>query len=128
MNPSPGQRAKRMLRSLLGVALWALPLPLAACSLFRSGSENDALLAAQPPEIQQAIRRHDILPGMTPEQVWLSAGPTDCLLVTYWQDKIAEVWAYTYNTYTKRPSKTLNCRDIAIRVYFINGRVVEVRR
>lgn len=107
--------------------LWTLPLVVAACGLFRSGSEKDALLAAQPPEIQKAIRRHEILPGMTAEQVWLSAGPTDCLLVTYWQDKIAEVWAYTYNTSTRRPGRTLNCRDIAIRVYFINGQVVEVR-
>lgn len=119
---------RRTTRRLLSVALWALPLFLVACSLFRSGSEQEALIAAQPPEIQKAIRRHDILPGMTPEQVLLSAGPSDCILVTRWGGKIAEVWAYTYNTFTRRPDRTLNCRDIAIRVYFVNGQVVEVRR
>ncbi len=110
--------------------LWTLPLFVAACGLFRSGSDEQqkALIAAQPPEIQKAIQRQEILLGMTPEQVLLSAGPSDCVLVTRWGGKIAEVWAYTFHPATRRPDKTLNCRDIAMRVYFVNGQVVEVKR
>jgi hypothetical protein len=78
-----------------------------------------------PEHIKRAIDESKIVEGMDSEQVYLAIGVTLCKSSSYYKGRSVEVWAYSPNPFTGRPSGgTYDCPRATQRIYFENGRVM----
>jgi hypothetical protein len=98
---------------------------VSACGVARHQELMVTQYPSYPENIKLAIDMHQILKGMTFDQVTLSLGSTSCKSSAFYQGSYLETWYYEPNLITGNPIGTAHCDyPMQLRVYFENGTVI----
>ena|SRR5437867_768891 len=76
---------------------------------------------ALPPD--EAVRRHEVVVGMTPGEVLQSWGPTRCVFEDSFEGQPATVWAFGRDSGTEELKSITSADDAVLLLYFVAGRV-----
>ncbi|MDQ7787586.1 MAG: hypothetical protein RDU01_08250 [Thermodesulfovibrionales bacterium] len=108
------------------VYIFLLLLLLAGCDYMQKKALMQDRYPSYPVDIQQAVKKGQIVEGMHQEQVFLALGPTVCKTTGYYGGKPVDIWSYVKHQQPVAESYagTYDCLKADFKVYFENGRVI----